>query len=447
MTSAFDRMLHITAYARAKNPKVIVVAGGPPIRALPNYSKQFFDYCCTGDIEQLQEVAADALGKQSVAEEMLPRFDLINWLGHVGHLESSRNCNFHCSFCTLTGEGNSYLPYDLEYIRKQILLLGRRTNVLFVDNNFYGNDRGFFLARIDLLRSMWKQGHFGGWSALVTGDFFANPDNLRLARESGCQALFSGVESFSATALRNFNKLQNLCLPQIEMIRSCLEAGIVFLYGVIFDVSTRSLAEIREEISLIVGTPEITLPSFMNLAIPILGTPFFHDSLAAGAILPNTKLRDLDGNTVALRPLDPIDEVVRFLVELPNLQGYRARVMRHSMGFFARYHRLLSWPQLVGALGNAALLCLPALAHNPFGRRRSDGVKRTYVSTTEAAGPLYQPRFPIAARYRGHFVPTMVTDSAGHLAAPLAVDLGARRQFRQVGHLAAVRTPPEKAAR
>ena len=35
LTNCFDRMLHLTAYARTKNPKVIVVAGGPTVRALP----------------------------------------------------------------------------------------------------------------------------------------------------------------------------------------------------------------------------------------------------------------------------------------------------------------------------------------------------------------------------------------------------------------------------
>jgi hypothetical protein len=33
LTVAFDRMLHLTAYARTKNPDVIVVAGGPAKRA------------------------------------------------------------------------------------------------------------------------------------------------------------------------------------------------------------------------------------------------------------------------------------------------------------------------------------------------------------------------------------------------------------------------------
>jgi hypothetical protein len=42
LTTAFDRMLHLTAYARTLNEKVIVVAGGPSIRALSRYSKLFY---------------------------------------------------------------------------------------------------------------------------------------------------------------------------------------------------------------------------------------------------------------------------------------------------------------------------------------------------------------------------------------------------------------------
>jgi len=40
LTNSFDRMLHLTAYARTKNPKVIVVAGGPPVRSLPLASEK-----------------------------------------------------------------------------------------------------------------------------------------------------------------------------------------------------------------------------------------------------------------------------------------------------------------------------------------------------------------------------------------------------------------------
>ena len=144
LTNSFDRMLHLTAYARTKNPKVIVVAGGPPVRSLPILSRKFFDYSCMGDIEELCDVIKESFGAAYVAEEMLPRYDLAYWLGRIGYVETTRYCNFRCSFCSLTAEGHGYKTYDLEYIRHQILASGKRNRMFFLDNNFYGSDRGSF---------------------------------------------------------------------------------------------------------------------------------------------------------------------------------------------------------------------------------------------------------------------------------------------------------------
>jgi hopanoid C-2 methylase len=175
-------MLHLTAYARTLNNSVIVVAGGPAIRALPRYSELFFDYACTGDIEQLCEVIREAFGSSYLAEEMFPRFDLAYWIDRIGEMESSRNCNFRCSFCTLTGEGGGYRKYGLDAIRRDILAVGKHRFLFFIDNNFYGNDRAFFLERIDLLRELRQKGQFRDWGALVSNwrpTFAKPPPNLK----------------------------------------------------------------------------------------------------------------------------------------------------------------------------------------------------------------------------------------------------------------------------
>ncbi|MFQ5753063.1 MAG: B12-binding domain-containing radical SAM protein, partial [bacterium] len=235
LTSAFDRMLHLTAYARTKNTNVIVVAGGSPIRAIPNYSQRFFDYCCCGDIEQMNEVITDAFGEDYVAREMLPRYDLAYWTRRFGYIETSRNCNFRCPFCALTGEGVGYQKYDLEYIRKQIIAMGKKKYVIFIDNNFYGNDRKFFLERLDLIKDMRKAGYLRSWAALVTTDFFHKDENLELVRDAGCLGLFTGIEAFDTQWLQN-NKAQNAHFPQVELISKSLDAGVVFHYGLIMDV-------------------------------------------------------------------------------------------------------------------------------------------------------------------------------------------------------------------
>jgi hypothetical protein len=421
LTNSFDRMRHLTAYARTKKSKTIVVAGGPAIRALPLLARQYFTYCCLGDVEELQDVVADALGPAYVAEEMLPRFDLAYWLRYVNYAETTRNCNFRCSFCALTGEGRAYKKYDLEQIRKQLMALGSMRGLIFADNNFYGNDRSHFLERLALIKEMRGAGYMKEWAALVTGDFFRNNENLKVIRDAGCRFLFSGVEAFDANWLKSVNKDQNNLCPQVEMIRNCLKSGLLFSYGLMFDVDRRHISELRRELDLILNTPDITLPSFITLPIPLLGTPFFYECLKNRTILPSTKLRDMDGSTLVCKPLDPINDVAEFLVEMMTLRGYHWRVIKHSASFLNNYHSILNKTQLSVALVNAALLCAYSLATSPATPLAPSwrGRSRTFISTTELLDAVYSPSFRVPSNYESYFKPTMVTDECGHLSKEL----------------------------
>lgn len=424
LTHCFDRMLHLTAYARTKNPKVIVVGGGPAVRSLPLLAEKFFDYSCLGDIEELRDVLTAVWGAAYAAEQMRPRFDLAYWIKLISHVETTRYCNFHCSFCSLTGEGRAYQTYDLDNIRGQIMGAGKRRKLLFVDNNFYGNDRAHFQRRIDLIKELRAAGQFRNWAALVTNDFFNKQENLTLAKESGCELLFSGVESFDDKWLRTFNKLQNTSTPQVEMISRCLNAGIIFCYGLMLDISTRTIADVRRELRFITGTPEITLPAFITLAIPILGTPYFYECLNARTILPNTKLRDMDGITIVQETLDPIAEAVEFVRDAEHFRGLRRRVIRHSWRFFNLYRKKLNPLQMSIGIEQGLLLSAHTLMTSTAALGWiKKGRTRTYVSTTEPLDDAYTPAFRVDSRYRSYFQPTMVTDKTGHLADEL-IDSG-----------------------
>lgn len=421
VTTSFDRMLHLTAYARSLNPKVVVVAGGSPVRALPRRARRFFDYVCLGDIEELASVVATVFGPDHVAAEMTPRFDLFPARGFIGFVESSRNCNFRCSFCSLTGERVRYQSYDLDYIRRQILACGKK-QIVFIDNNFYGNDRRFFLARIELLKELHRERRIAGWSALVTADFFRDPENLARAREAGCQSLFSGIESFDEATLKAHNKRHNTLTPQIELIRGCLEAGIVFSYGIMLDPSRRTVADLRREIGFIVDTPGITLPAFFTLPIPLLGTPYFRECLEQRLFLPNIRLRDMDGVTLVTRPRDSLEDALSFVRDLPNLRGYRLRALRQMARFLRRYRRTLTPLQLTAAMVSGALICTQSAASSPL-RPNWRKPRQTFYGPTETLDPLYRPRLRLESRYESHFRPTQVIDADGRLAADVAEDL------------------------
>ncbi len=426
LNTAFDRMLHITAYARTKNKKVIVVAGGPAIRNLPILSNQYFDYICLGDVEELQQVIEDSFGKDHVSYEMRPRYDLAYWMTHFGYVESSRYCNFRCSFCTLTGEGHGYKKYDLAFIRNQIVSLGKRRNpIVFIDNNFYGNDRQFFLDRLELIKDLRKDGYIKSWSALVTNDFFYDHKNLELVKDAGCLYLFSGLESFDFVWLKSVNKLQNTHMAQITMVRDCLEHGIVFLYGTMLDVTRRRLVDLKRELDFIVDHPEITLPSYLSIIVPILGTPYFYDCLEAGLILPSTRLRDLESTTLCVKPLDPIHKVTKFVYDIQTLRGYKRKIMQYSWKFYKKYRSSLSNFQMLVALSNAIKLSYevtPNKAEFP-NSLRSRNRRRTHLSTTEILDKVYKPAFPVESRYQSYFRPTFLTDEAGEISRELESDI------------------------
>ncbi len=294
--------------------------------------------------------------------------------------------------------------------------------MILVDNNFYGSDRGSFRKRVGAVKEGWERGQYRGWGALVTNDFYLDRGNLPLVKDAGCQFLFSGVESFDPAWNALQNKRQNDIRPPTEVIEECLEMGIVFFYGLILDLGTRTIADIRAELDYVVSQSQITLPAFLSMPVPIPGTPLFRQLLEDRRLLPDTKIRDLDSTTISLDTVDPLDEAAEFLRGLQSFKGYRRRVLQHAAGFWKRYRKVLTREQMVVATANGALCVAPLLATGPtsLGGR---GPRRTHVSTTEAIDRFYEPAFRVAAEYEGHFKPTMLTSRDREISEDLHEDV------------------------
>ena len=422
LTATFDRLLHLTAYAKTTNPQVITVAGGHAVRCLPKYAASFLDYSCTGDVEQIKEIIHDAFGPDYVGQEFLPRYDLAYWIKRLGYAESTRNCNFKCSFCSLTGVGLKYQPQSLEYLEQQMDAMGKRMAFFFNDNQLAGDGHASFRSRIERIQKRREAGQFKVWSGFVTDSFFWNEENIRLAAETGCASVFVGVESFDDSMwLKNVNKKQNSRMNQVELIQRCLEAGIVFQYGLVYDPSVQTLEQMYSQLDLICDHPEIPAPNFIFMAIPFPGTPFFHDRYEKGLILPHTKMRDLEGSTLSIRPIDPIDDVVHFIRNGRNFRGYRRRFLKHQVKFLWHYrHSLGPFAMAISSLTALAILA-PGSFSSPGALFKRKG-PRTNVSTTERLDTVYTPRLPVDSRYESYFEPTWITDENGVLNPLLEQD-------------------------
>jgi len=427
LTATFDRLLHITAYVKTANPAVITVAGGHAVRCLPKYSEQFLDYSCSGDVEQIRDVIRDSIGPGYISPEFLPRYDLAYWIKRLGYAESTRNCNFKCSFCSLTGVGRKYDAQSLDYLESQMEAMGKRPIFFFNDNQLLGDGKASFRDRIERVQKRREQGQFKYWSGFVTDTFFWDEDNIRLASETGCLSVFVGVESFDdGMWLKSVNKKQNARLNQVELIRRCVEGGVIFQYGLVYDPTEQSLEQMYHQLDLICDHPEIPAPNFIFMAIPFPGTPFFHDRYEKGLILPDTKMRDLEGSTLSLKPIDPIDDVVHFVRNGRNFRGYRARFLKHQAKFLWHYRRSLGRDHMLLSSLTAAAILAPGSFSSPGAMFIRKG-KRTNVSTTERLDAVYTPRLPVDTRFESYFRPTKITDANGELNPLLAEDALATR--------------------
>lgn len=423
LTSAFDRTHQLAAYFRNANPSVVTVIGGPIARALPALSAQVFDYASQGDVEDIAAIIGDVFGAGYISENGAPRFDLARPSMGVGYLETTKNCNFACSFCSLTGEQRAYTPHSETSIARQLDAMKRVLGVMVLDNNFYGSNRDNFRRRVELIGDRWRQGQFRGWGALVTGDFFKHPENVALIAENGCKAVFSGVESLDPAVLKTFNKKQSLTSDPQTLTRLCAEHGMFFDYGMIADFSQQTIAEVDTQLNAVLNDPTVPLPGLLTLTIPIVGTPYFDASAQAGRLMPDLLLSDMDGQKVVEWPKEPLEKVVPFVADLLRFRGRKGALVRHAVKHAWHWRKHFAWDQTALALVRPLHRFGGSINVNlgPV-RQMRQGLKEpplTYCAMSDDLRASYTPDIRLPSKFEKCFAPLRITDAHGALTDAL----------------------------
>lgn len=422
LTAAFDRARQLSAYFRNARPDVTVAIGGPIARALPALCADVFDYVCQGDVETFDDLICETLGADCRAENPAPRFDLAGWSYGLGFVETTKNCNFKCAFCSLTGEGRAYQSYSSAEITSQLEAGGKTSMLMVLDNNFYGNNRADFVRRTELLGDHWRRGRYRGWGALVTGDFFKNPENLAIIAANGCKALFSGVESLDPAVLKAYNKKHSLSSDPRSLARLCAEYGILFDYGMMLDFSHQTIAEIDGQIDGLLASPETPLPALMSLTIPILGTPHFNAAATEGRLMPNVRLADMDGQKLVEWPKEPLEEVVPYLANLLQFKGRKLAFSRHAVRHaWSRRQSFDTLQTLISMLGPIVRYAGGVrIGDHRQMRQTWREPKRTFNAMTDPLSVAYQPLHRLDAKFAKDFEPLFLTDAKGQLTQPIA---------------------------
>jgi len=207
---------------------------------------------------------------------------------------TTRGCPYNCDFCCVTNLfGKKMRHISVENVVRDIKESGVK-NFMFLDDNIIGHPqyaKELFKA-IKPLKIKWVGQ--ASVSLLVRDTAL-----MQLAADSGCRALFFGIESVSEKQMETMHKaikeIKNLesAMKKIKKKGILIHASMVF--G--FDNDTR---EIFDETVRFLIKNKVSTVSF-NILTPYPGTKTYDDMKKENRLI-TTDWRHYDHNTVVFRP-------------------------------------------------------------------------------------------------------------------------------------------------
>ncbi len=426
MHSDMDRARQISHYWRCRGAKTVI--GGSFAGSYPELCEPWFDAVVVGDPEgAVPQVYADfcanSLRKRYEStpydpdKVATPRFDLFAGKKHHALcFEATRGCPFTCDFCVLTGQGTRHHTRPIQSVLRDIVAgqrmlaatmpIHKRRIVGFCDNNIGGN-LPYLRALCEALRPLRLH-----WYGAATFNVIANADLVRTMAQSGCRALFVGLESFNPATLADMRKSQNVVKKMRSSLEFCRKQGILIVSGLMVSPLSDAIEDIRR-IPENLDHSGLHVPTFVCFESPIPGTPHFHRLAREShppAFMPNALLRDLAGYTLAVRPRKaPVDEFIAAYREVTR-EVFSARrrfgkLVHDVPRFLAGGHWL---PALIDTIDMVTMQVCTA-----------DFAERTYIAGTDApppeSVPLTDADFRSEAQRSNVLEPWRVTDGAGAL--------------------------------
>lgn len=269
---------------------VTVVIGGPHATLMPEEVQQHADAVVVGEGELVwPQLLADFEHRElkplysscalpDLQEMPQPRWDLIK--GRVygkGVTIATRGCPYACEYCTIPAMYQRKMRYrPVDAIVQEIKHMPGRA-LIFWDDNIAANRayaKELFKAIAPFRR--W-------WTSQATADVAFDDEFMQLAADSGCKALFLGLETISQRSLDSANKRHNQVDEYREIIRRFQYYGIAVQAGTVFgfDHDDRSIFRTSVEFYREIGLDSATI----SVLIPFPNTPLFRRLEAEGRIL------------------------------------------------------------------------------------------------------------------------------------------------------------------
>ena len=304
MTAAAPRAYELASVFRKKGTKVVL--GGIHPTVMPQEAIRHCDSVVIGEAEGCWgKLIADFKENRLQKFYKSLNFDLKEFpipkrnSNHKKHpfsmlpIFTTRGCPYHCEFCSVTDlYGKKLRHRKVADIVKEIIQT-RGKKFLFLDDNITGDAKfatELFTALSDLKID---------WVGQASISLANNKNLLRLAKKSGCMALFIGLESVSTGALEKLNKTLMSLKKHDQAIKIIQDFGIMFHASVIFgfDEDDESIFERTLEFLMKHRIVSVTF----NILTPYPGTEIFKRFEKEGRLLSRNWC-DYNHTTVVFKP-------------------------------------------------------------------------------------------------------------------------------------------------
>ena len=207
---------------------------------------------------------------------------------------TTRGCPYNCDFCCVTnlfGKKMRHIP--VENVVRDIKESGAK-NFMFLDDNIIGHPQ-YAKTLFKALKPLKIK-----WVGQASVSLLVRDSELmKLAAESGCQALFFGIESVSKDQLKAMHK----AIKEIEHLESALKRikkmGILIHASMVFGFDSDKKEIFDETVQFLIKN-KVSTVSF-NILTPYPGTKVYDDLKKANR-LTTTDWRYYDHNTVVFKP-------------------------------------------------------------------------------------------------------------------------------------------------
>lgn len=304
MTAAAQKAYHLAGLLKKKGAKVVL--GGIHPTVMPQEAIQHCDSVVIGEAEGtwpqlIQDFKQNRLQKFYKSLD----FDLANFPipkrnsnhnntpFHMQPIFTTRGCPYNCEFCSVTKLYGTKLRHRRVADIVEEIAQTKEKKFIFLDDNIVGDVK--FAKELFVSLSPLKI----SWVGQASMSLVKDKNLLRLAKESGCIALFFGLESVSPNTLEGLPKTLRSLKKHDDAIKIIQGSGIMFHASVIFGFDDDDSSIFERTLEFLMKNRIVT--ATFNILTPYPGTRIFEKFEREGRLL-SRNWSDYNHSTVVFKP-------------------------------------------------------------------------------------------------------------------------------------------------